>query len=181
MQTGFPAQPALNVARLAPGFEHSFSFTAFLIAICATGTWAWLVKWRVGRHRAAIWKSVVLPAGGSALCWLLLMTLWLPLLDFARSYAPLVQQAMAVMQPRPNCVASLNLDRSQIAAFQFHGNLIIKPLDVNTNCNWLIAENQAANSLVINMQTNKWYLRGAINHPSDKTERLLLYSRQPTN
>ena len=50
---------------------------------------AWLVKWRAGRHRAAIWKSLVLPAGGAALCWLLLLTLWLPLLDYARSYKKL--------------------------------------------------------------------------------------------
>jgi 4-amino-4-deoxy-L-arabinose transferase-like glycosyltransferase len=179
MQTGFPSQPAMNVARLAPGFEHSFSFITFLIAVCATGTWAWLVKWRIGRHRAAIWKCVVLPAGGSALCWLLLMTLWLPLLDFARSYAPLVKQTMAVMQARPNCVASLNLDRSQIAAFQFHGDLILKPLEVNSNCSWMIAKDQGADSLAINMQTTKWYLRGDVNHPSDKNEHLLLYARQP--
>jgi hypothetical protein len=45
-----------------------------------------------GAHRSAIWKSLVLPAGGATLCWLLLMTLWLPVLDYARSYAPQVQR-----------------------------------------------------------------------------------------
>ncbi|MDO8278050.1 MAG: hypothetical protein Q7T63_07995, partial [Burkholderiaceae bacterium] len=91
MQTGMPPQPAANVARQAPGFEPTFSLIAFLIALTATLAWAWLVHWRVGRHRAAIWKSLVLPAGGAALSWMLLMTLWLPLLDYARSYAPMVR------------------------------------------------------------------------------------------
>jgi 4-amino-4-deoxy-L-arabinose transferase-like glycosyltransferase len=88
MQTGVPAKPAANVAKLAPGFEPTFSWPVLAVALAATLCWAWLVKWRAGRHRAAIWKSLVLPAGGAALCWLLLMTLWLPLLDFARSTSP---------------------------------------------------------------------------------------------
>ncbi|MDP3606966.1 MAG: hypothetical protein Q8R59_14630, partial [Polaromonas sp.] len=95
MQTGMPRQPAANVAKLAPGFEPSFSWLAFLAAALATLAWAWLVRWRAGRQRAAIWKSMVLPAGGATLCWLLLMTLWLPLLDYARSYGPLSRQVAA--------------------------------------------------------------------------------------
>ncbi len=84
MQTGVPAQPAANVARLAPGFEASFSFFTFAIAAIATVAWMGLVKWRVGRHRSAIWKSLVLPAGGATLSWLLFMTLWMPALNYAQ-------------------------------------------------------------------------------------------------
>ena len=36
MQTGFPAKPAANVAKLAPGFEPSFSALAFVAAVAAT-------------------------------------------------------------------------------------------------------------------------------------------------
>ena len=118
MQTGVPPQPAANVARLAPGFVPSFSLGALLLAVAATAVWAWLVNWRVGRHRAAIWKSMVLPAGGAALCWLLLMTLWLPLLDFARSYTALTRQISRVVGDAP-CVEAHGLDPGQIAAFSF--------------------------------------------------------------
>ncbi len=179
MQTGFPSQPAANVARLAPGFEHSFSFTTFIIALCASCTWAWLVKWRIGRHRAAIWKSVVLPAGGAALSWLLLMTLWLPLLDFARSYAPLVEQTTALMTTKPSCVATLGLTRSQTAAFQFHGGLTLKPLTSDSPCTWLIADGEALRDTVNFAQDSRWQLLRAIGHPADRQENLFLYSRQP--
>ncbi|RYY83251.1 MAG: hypothetical protein EOO24_39155, partial [Comamonadaceae bacterium] len=91
LQTGIPPKPAANVARLAPGFVPEFSVLALVFALAATAAWIWLVRWRTGRHRAALWKTLVLPAGGTALCWMLLMTLWLPLLDYARSYVPQVQ------------------------------------------------------------------------------------------
>ncbi|MEO5696380.1 MAG: hypothetical protein ABIQ60_04505, partial [Burkholderiaceae bacterium] len=90
MQTGLPAQPAINVARLAPGYAPNFSIIALVLAIGATLAWLWLVKWRTGRSRHPLWKSMVLPASGVALCWLLAMTLLLPPLDHARGYRSLV-------------------------------------------------------------------------------------------
>ena len=177
MQTGLPKQPAANVARLAPGFEHSFASTPFLIALAATLTWAWLVKWRVGRHRAAIWKSLVLPAGGAALCWLLLMTLWLPLLDFARSYAPLVHRSLIVMQQAPSCVEVHGLSRSQIAAFKFHGQLLLKPVNSQAICPWLIVDKDAVKGLANIVNLRHWSLIDTMRHPSDKNEDVQIYKR----
>ena len=93
MQTGVPAKPAANVAKLAPGFAPTL-----LAARAGAGRRS--ARWRgcgwcagaPGATAHALWKSLVLPAGGVALCWLLLMTLWLPLLDYARSYRALVQR-----------------------------------------------------------------------------------------
>lgn len=177
MQTGVPRQPAANVARLAPGFEHSFSFVPFLIAVAATLAWAWLVKWRVGRHRAAIWKSLVLPAGGAALCWLLLMTLWLPLLDYARSYAPLVRRTLVVMQHQPRCVETYGLSRGQLAALQFHGHLLIKPVGSRAQCPWLIADKDALNLSATPLDLNQWVFHSNIRHPSDPNEDIRIYQR----
>jgi hypothetical protein len=178
LQTGFPAQPALNVARLAPGFVHSFSVTPFAIALLASLTWAWLVRWRVGRHRAALWKSMVLPAGGAALCWLLLMTLWLPLLDFARSYAPLVQQASAILPARPSCVSTLGLSRSQTAAFAFHGQLQLEASTSAAKCPWLIADGENPSITAGFVPGKPWLLRGSVSHPADPHEKLYIFERQ---
>ena len=180
IQTGVPAQPAANIARLAPGFEHSFSFVPFVIALVATLAWAWLVRWRVGRNRAAIWKSLVLPAGGSTLCWLLLMTLWLPLLDFARSYAPLIHRAMLVLQ-QPSCAEVHGLSRGQIAAFQFHGKLTLKPVSPEGTCPWLIVNKDALATLSEIVELADWRLRSNIQHPTDRDEDVLLYQRAATS
>jgi hypothetical protein len=177
MQTGFPAQPAANVMRLAPGFIHSFSLTLFLIAFCASLAWVWLVKWRVGRHRAAIWKSLVLPAGGAALCWALLMTLWLPLLDFARSYLPMVSQTTRIMQNHPGCVQVYGLNPSQTAALRFHGNLTLQVIDANSNCPWLVVEGEALRTQPDLQTRTNWRWEGTVRHPADRHEQLHLFSR----
>jgi hypothetical protein len=177
MQIGLPAQPAANVRRLAPGFEHNFSITTFFIAITATLAWAWLVNWRAGRHREAIWKSLVLPAGGASLCWLLLMTLWLPLLDYARSYAPLVQQAVRATQPE-GCVAAHGMTRGQVAAFRFHGQLKVQPVK-GSDCPWLIVDKDALGSLDQLTDTRAWVLVQTIRHPADRAEDIQVYRRRP--
>ncbi len=120
MQTGIPAKPAANVARLAPGFMPSFSLLALVLAIAGSLAWVWLVQWRTGRNRHPLWKSLVLPASGVALCWLLLMTLLLPPLDYARSYRPLVQR-IAQHVPTGACIAAPGVVRGQLAALQYLG------------------------------------------------------------
>ncbi len=119
MQTGTPPKIAANVARLAPGFEPTSHPVQMLLGLLGTLAWLWLVRWRTGRHRHALWKSLVLPAGGVALCWLLLMTLWLPLLDYARSYRPMMQR-LATVLPDKTCVLHRGLSLPQIAAVLVH-------------------------------------------------------------
>ncbi|HEV8314327.1 MAG TPA: hypothetical protein VGQ23_14790 [Burkholderiaceae bacterium] len=120
IHSGFPASTAANVARLAPDFAPRFSWPALLFALLGTAAWAWLVRWRTGRHRQALWKSLVLPASGVALNWLLLMSLWLPLLDHARSYRPLVER-IARHVPRDACVAAPGMARAPLAALEYFG------------------------------------------------------------
>lgn len=120
MQTGVPRQPAANVAKLVPGFTAGFSLVELLTAALGTLAWVWLVRWRAGRHREALWKSLVLPASGVALCWLLLMTLWLPLLDYARSDRELIER-IAQHLPPGTCVTAVGLPRSQLVALEYMG------------------------------------------------------------
>ena len=120
MQTGGPAWAARAVQRLAPGFKSQFSWTPLLLAAGASIAWLWLVRWRTGRQREVIWKSLVLPAGGVALCWLLLMTLWLPLLDYVRSNRPLAERLVRQV-PAAACIAAPGAPPSLVAALEFHG------------------------------------------------------------
>jgi hypothetical protein len=177
MQTGYPSQPAANVARLAPGFEPQFSALAFAFAIASTIVWGWLVKWRVGRHRAAIWKSLVLPAGGAALCWMLLMTLWMPLLNYTQSYNALVRNALMRMDTS-GCVETLGLGTGKAAALQFYGELELKPMQMQPSCPWLIAEPGEGTSPPYHVDNTRWNLMGQVSDPSDGRESVLLFRRR---
>jgi hypothetical protein len=176
MQTGVPAQPAANVRRLLPGFEPGFGWLALVAALAATLAWVWLVRWRAGRHRAALWKSLVLPAAGSAMSWLLLMTLWMPLLDFARSYAPLVRQVAQFMGPQ-SCVHAFGLTQGQAAAFAFHGRMALRVLQADPQCPWLIVDADAAARASSALNMSAWQLRSTLRRPSDNNENVLLYQR----
>jgi hypothetical protein len=176
MQTGVPAKPAANVAKLAPGFVPQFSVTAFVFALAATLAWAWLVRWRTGRHRAALWKTLVLPAGGAALCWMLLMTLWLPLLDYARSYIPQVR-AVSERVGQPACISELALDRPHIAALRFHGQLNLQPLTAAQSCPWLLVAPEAIIRLHEIVNLEGWRFTGTLRRPTSAGDDLLLYQR----
>ena len=177
MQTGVPAKPAANVARLAPGFVPQFSLIALLAALAATAGWCALVWWRAARNRAPIWKSLVLPAGGAALGWLLLMTLWLPLLDYARSYQPQVRSVVAVLGPSPGCVQTVGLSRAQVAALQYHGGLSLQRARLQDDCNWLVADLAAWPASERLVRASQWALQATIARPTDKNDHLLVFHR----
>ena len=176
MQTGVPRQAAANVERLYPGFLPSFSLLPFLAALLATLAWIWLVRWRTGRQRAAIWKSLVLPAGGTALSWLLAMTLWLPLGDYTRSYAPLVREVSALIDPK-GCVQVHGMTRAQIAAFEFHGALELERATPQARCNWLLVNVNAQATLARATKLSQWTLLQTVHRPTDKQEYVMIFRR----
>ena len=120
LETGVPAFASAAVERLAPGFQTRLSLPELALAVAATLAWAGLVRWRTRRHRSMLWKSVVLPAGGVALCWLLSMTLGLPLLDYARSNRPLTDRLLRHLTPG-DCIAAPDAPASLVAALEFYG------------------------------------------------------------
>lgn len=177
MQTGVPRQAAINVFKQAPDFQADFSLPVFLIALLASLVWAWLVKWRVGRHQAAIWKSLVLPAGGASLCWLLLMTLWMPLLDFVRSNGVVVARVQALIAPQQCLQASHNIERYQVAALRYHGGLTLEAARPAAECPWLIADADLQAQSDDTPDPATWALHAAIPRASGKGDDMLLYRR----
>ena len=120
MRTGIPAKPGANVAKLSPGYLQDFSSVGLAFAIAGTVAWLWLVRWRTGRNRHPLWKSLVLPAGGVSVCWMLVMTLLLPPLDNARSFRPMVQR-IARLVPATGCIGAPSMARAQVVALEYFG------------------------------------------------------------
>ncbi len=176
VQTGTPAKPAANVAKLAPGFEASFSALVLALAVAGTLAWLWLVRWRTGRHREALWKSLVLPAGGVALCWLLLMTLWLPLLDYARSPRPWVQRITALV-PAEACIAAPGLAPATVAALEHLGRWRVdaRPAALDGPCRYAM---RVTRLRPLPAAPGGWRLVGQARRPTDRDEVTLVYRRR---
>lgn len=166
-QTGFPAKPAANVAKLAPEYIPEFGPIAFTLALIATIAWLALVVWRTGRHQSALWKSLVLPAGGATWCLVLVTTLWLPMLNYARAYTVQIDKLQQVLPLSAKCVAAYDLSRPQIAAFQAQGHWNLTVPEDADNCHWALVGAGVIETLRPSLVSNGWRLRAKVERPRD--------------
>lgn len=176
LHTGVPAQPAINVERLAPGYTAPFSGLALALALAGTGAWVALVRWRIGRHREALWKSLVLSAGGVALCWLLLLTLWLSLLDYARSPRPFVER-LAPHVGRENCIAAPDFPMSTVAALEYFGHWRVdaRKEAQEGRCNILLLATRAR---PLPAAPAGWRQVAEVRAPTERKETTIVYRRE---
>ncbi len=196
LSTGWPAKPAQNAAKLLPSLEFSWSYGALLLAVVASVLWVLLIAWRVGRDRSALWKSLALPAGGAAMCWVLLMSLWLPMLDEGRSAQAWVQPlrvahdaattAAAPQEPAspvPHCVWLHDLGAEQWAALHWYRPFAAAPMlpwraQSKRECDWLLMKADAAGRLPEMVGEQRWDLQVQAQGYAHRSDVLQLYRRQ---
>jgi hypothetical protein len=175
LMTGMPVKPALRIGRLLPGFESHFSAPLLAIAIVGTVAWLALVRWRTARVQHALWKSLVLPASGVALSWLLLLTLGLPVIDYARSYRPWVS-LVANDVPAGVCVGA-QLPRSALAALEIYGRWRIDAeVDAaqTTPCPYLLVDENRRDPIAA---PPGWTLVSHLHRPSEQNESTAVFRK----
>lgn len=179
MQTGAPPQPAANIARLAAGLEPRFALFPLLVAVAGTVAWLALVRWRTGRHREALWMSLVLPASGVALCWLLAMTLLLPPLDHVRS-PRLAVATLFPHIPAGGCVATVGVSPPMVAAMEHFGHWTIDArADAASaaRCAHLVRSSRSRQQ---QPAPPGWLLTAAVPRPNERDEVSEIFSRAPS-
>jgi len=178
-QTGWPAQIAKNAFKIAPGFKPEFSWIATLLAFAVSAGWIWLVYWRVSRRPSVLWRAVVLSSGGIILCWLLLMTLWLPWGNYIKSYAGVARQIQAVLPAAKYCVES-DIGSPQRASLAYFGDITFAQFD-QKDCTYLLLQDHHRSNNTASMMhrgDESWRLIWQGRRPSDRDERFRLYHLQ---
>lgn len=176
-QTGWPEQLAKNAFKLAPGFKPEFNLLAVIVAVLASVGWVWLVHWRIARRPSVLWRAVVLSSGGVILCWLLLMTLWLPWGNYVRSYVTVADQLELKLPKNMDCVES-NVGPAQRASFAYFGHVRFAP--AGKQCDFLLLQdsNRKKNDArLIHRSGQQWRLLWEGRRPADRDERFRLYQR----
>jgi 4-amino-4-deoxy-L-arabinose transferase-like glycosyltransferase len=177
-QTGWPAQLAKNAFKAAPGFQPEFVPVAFLVALLATASWFAVVHWRVSRRPPVLWRAVVLSSGGVILCWLLLMTLWLPWVNYGKSYAGVARELARQLPQQAYCVQT-NVARAQRASFAYFGGVRFARSG-KTGCDYLLWQDQRRGpdpTTRITYRGAEWELIWEGRRPSDRDERFRFYRR----
>ncbi|BDW10868.1 hypothetical protein PSHI8_09500 [Polynucleobacter sp. SHI8] len=171
--TGYPEATANNVARYLPGFVAKFDALDLLVAMMITAIWFLIIRWRMSRAPKVIWRCLVISASGTTLMWVLLMTLWLPTINYAKTYQPVAQRFAKALPSKFRCIDSSFLGDSQLASFVYFTRL---PLKDDPECDLMLTHSaeEAKASAILNQQrlTLLWEDR----RDSDKDERLRLYS-----
>lgn len=179
LQTGSPARLAAQVGRLVPGVVPEFSLVALVSAGVGTVLWLGLVRWRTARHAHALWKSLVLPAGGVALCWLLFMSLWLPLLDQAKSYRS-VMDRVATQIPKGAYVCAPSAPVGLLTAMEYFGGYQVNGRPARFDrlpqrCDRLVLRSAAKQTPP---KVTGWVLSGRFNQRTRNSEQIMVYARQ---
>jgi hypothetical protein len=118
---------------------------------------------------------MVLPAAGAVLCWLLLMSLWLPLLNFARSYGPTVQKVQ-VVTGTARCLQYAGISQAQGAALLFHAQVRLQAATVpNAECPWLVMDEKNLPLLSDRLQDLGWTAEATAARLGERSDRLLIF------
>ncbi|MCD8505588.1 MAG: glycosyltransferase [Burkholderiaceae bacterium] len=91
-QTGWPEPLARNIARQTVGYDGAISWGAFAMALVITVIWIGAIVWRLKLHPKFAWRGALLSAMGLTSTWILLVLLWLPTVDYVRSYRPMAAE-----------------------------------------------------------------------------------------
>lgn len=170
--TGVPESTANNISRFIPGFVAQFNPWDLFFALVITLLWILVVRWRVSRAPKMIWRCLVISAAGTTLMWVLLMTLWLPTINYAKTYAPVAERFAKALPKNARCVDSSYLGDAQLASFTYFTKI---KLEDNEQCDYKLTHSseEARASAILNRQqlTLIWEDR----RDSDRDERLRLY------
>ena len=146
------------------------------MAACATLFWFALVYWRISRQPSVLWRAVVLSTGGVILCWVLLATLWLPWINYSKSYAGIaVEMASHVKKGKYSCIKT-NVSAAQRASFAYFGNVRFEGF-IAEPCDYvLLGDRVPKYNRPISPKTYKrMKLVWEGHRPSDRGERFRLY------
>lgn len=171
--TGWPPRVANNVFRQLPGFQHSFTISSVVFALIITACWVLVVRWRLSRAPKQIWRPVVISAAGTTLMWVMAMTLWLPSINYGKTYRDVAQAAAMALPPTYQCVQPIRMGNAQLASFAYFGHIRFGgPSD---GCDILLRHDAVDYGDPSNISHFEWRLIWEGRRPADRDERFRMY------
>ena len=169
MLTGEPARVAKNFSKPAPGFVAEASPILILLAIAATVAWIAVML----RTPRSPWRAAARWSVGLTTIWLLLMTLWLPWIDYGKSYRSVSTELRQALGTHPGCIARRDLGLAQRASLDYFSGIRTVGGSKARECRHLIAQAGTGSA----KDLPGWTLLRETSRPGDKSERLRLYRR----
>jgi 4-amino-4-deoxy-L-arabinose transferase-like glycosyltransferase len=146
MLTGSPAKIKERLTFLSGMQQLDFSMVAFVIAAALTLIWLFAIFRSQFSNRSSATNWAI----GMTCVWTLLMTLWLPLIDSARSYRAVFSSLSKAVPTTYACVKSQSLGSAQRDLLHYYAN--IKTLSAESEqaltCDLYLIEDEKGNNKI---------------------------------
>jgi 4-amino-4-deoxy-L-arabinose transferase-like glycosyltransferase len=178
MTTGVPAPIARNFARIAPGFVAHLQPLAVLFALVLAVAWVYVVFFA----SFSPLRSVARWAAGAVLLWGTFAMLWMPWVDYQKSYRGVALEIKRKLPSAAKCLAQRSLGVSQAAALDYHGGIRAQPFEVlkPAACPLVLVQGSPKHELdAPNAPAGmRWVKLADVGRPGDRAERYRLYRLQ---
>ena len=135
MLTGHPTKIKERMQFLSGAYDTYFNWLAFLIALLITVIWMLVCIRTKQTNKSTVTNWAV----GMTFGWSLLMTIWLPLIDSAKSYQQVFTSMYKVIPKNYGCMNSLNVAQPQRLLLNYYTNIELEPFLSTIDMQFLFA------------------------------------------
>ena len=174
MITGYPPKIKERLQFLSGAYSTSFNWLIFSVAVVISIIWFVVCVRAKQTNRSTVSNWAV----GMTFGWSLLMTLWLPLLDSARSYQPVFLGMHQAIPKHYNCINSLRVGQPQRLLVNYYTDITLKPVTnlKQLSCDLYLIQTTRSASNVQPEQEAKLIWRGK--RAADRKESFSLYQNK---
>lgn len=170
---GWPARLARQVTRLEPGFVLQFSPLPLALALLLSAAWTGLIVTSPrGPNRGTLHWAV-----GVVTLWGLVAALWIPWIDYGKSYRKLAESLARALPQQTDCIAGRDLGDAQRASFEYFAGVLTQPEGSigARRCSLLLVQQTGRNPASASLAG--WEKIWEDRRPGDRQERFRLYRR----
>ena len=171
MMSGMPARLAARMHKLSEAYVPHFDWLAFIAAVVITVVWMVTVFHNKRSNRAAVTDWAI----GITMVWGLLMTLWLPWLDAAKSYDSVYAGMQKALPADFACVTSRNVGEFQLSMLHYYTGIKAQRFESvqRLDCDLYLIQDERRREKI--EPGPDWELIWQGKRPSDRRESFRLY------
>lgn len=172
---GWPARLARQAVRLHPGFVGQFDLLAVGFALALTLIWFWMIA----TSPRSPMRGIMHWMAGLTLFWVLVATLWMPWIDYGKTYRSIATGMAKALPPRIDCLVNANLPDAVLGTLDYFSGIRTVPLthESANRCHWLVMHGEPRDAK--KMADAGWRKVWEGNRPSDRraSDKTRLYRR----
>ena len=174
MMTGHPAKIKQRMQFLSGSNDTEMHWVMLLLAIFITAIWLFTCLRTKQSNRSTVTNWAV----GMTFGWGLLMTLWLPWVDAAKSYQPVFSSMMKVIPKNTSCISSLQVGPSQRMLMSYYTNIDLQDFEKTNQlvCNYYLIQDMRGTAKM--QPSDEWKLIWRGKRTADRKESFRLYKRE---